>query len=117
MRQSQLFTKTQKEISAQESSPGAQYLLRGGFIDKLSAGVYTLLPLAGLAAFMTLAPRLDGSALLFWGAAVVTVWLLPNLVPALVADAGRLARTFGWKPRFADLREIVSTAWEFEKKR
>jgi UDP-glucose-4-epimerase GalE len=37
--------------------------------------------------------------------------------PALVADAGRLARTFGWKPRFADLREIVSTAWEFEKKR
>jgi UDP-glucose-4-epimerase GalE len=37
--------------------------------------------------------------------------------PALVADAGRLARTFGWKPRFTDLREIVSTAWEFEKKR
>ena len=52
------------------------------------AGIlYTLLPLAGLAAFMTLAPRFDGSALLFWGAAVVTVWLLPNLVPALVADA------------------------------
>lgn len=49
--------------------------------------VYTLLPLAGLAAFMMMAPQLEGSALLFWGAAVVTVWLLPNLLPALVADA------------------------------
>lgn len=47
----------------------------------------TLLPVAGLAAFMTVAPRLDGSALLFWSAAVASVWLLPNLLPALFADA------------------------------
>ncbi len=37
--------------------------------------------------------------------------------PVLVADADRLVRTFGWKPRFTDLREIVATAWEFEKRR
>ncbi|HSW51492.1 MAG TPA: UDP-glucose 4-epimerase GalE [Bryobacteraceae bacterium] len=37
--------------------------------------------------------------------------------PVLVADASRLERALGWKPRFTDLREIVSTAWEFEKKR
>ncbi len=35
----------------------------------------------------------------------------------LVADSSRLTHTFGWKPRFTDLREIVSTAWEFEKRR
>jgi UDP-glucose-4-epimerase GalE len=37
--------------------------------------------------------------------------------PVLVADAGRLTRVFGWKPRFTDLREIVATAWQFEKRR
>lgn len=45
MRQFQLFTKTQKDISAQELSPGAQYLMRGGFIDKVAAGIHTMLPL------------------------------------------------------------------------
>ena len=35
----------------------------------------------------------------------------------LVADSSRLTRTFGWKPRFTDLREIVAAAWEFEKRR
>jgi UDP-glucose-4-epimerase GalE len=37
--------------------------------------------------------------------------------PVLVADAGRLVRSYGWKPRFTDLREIVATAWEFERRR
>jgi len=45
MLQSKLFTKTQKEVPGRETSAGAQYLLRGGFIDKLSAGIYTILPL------------------------------------------------------------------------
>jgi len=45
MLQSQLFTKTQKEISADETNSGTQLLLRGGFIDKAAAGVYTILPL------------------------------------------------------------------------
>ena len=35
----------------------------------------------------------------------------------LVADSGRLTRSFGWHPRLAGLREIVSSAWEFERKR
>jgi len=45
MLQSQLFTKTQKEITADETSAGTQFLLRGGFIDKAAAGIYTILPL------------------------------------------------------------------------
>ncbi len=45
MRQSQLFLKTQKENPKDEASISAQFLLRGGFIDKLMAGSYTLLPL------------------------------------------------------------------------
>jgi prolyl-tRNA synthetase len=45
MRQSQLFTKTTKEILKDETSINAQYLMRGGFIDKLGAGIYTFLPL------------------------------------------------------------------------
>lgn len=45
MKQSQLFAKTSKKLSESEASKNAQFLLRGGFIDKSSAGVYTLLPL------------------------------------------------------------------------
>ena len=37
--------------------------------------------------------------------------------PALVADSGKLQRTLGWKPRYTGLREIVETAWQFEKNR
>ena len=45
MRQSQLFTKTAKELPKDEVSFNAQILIRAGFIDKLQAGVYTFLPL------------------------------------------------------------------------
>ncbi len=45
MKQSQLFGKTTKEIPKDETSVNAQYLIRGGFIDKSMAGVYTYLPL------------------------------------------------------------------------
>ncbi|MFH1657558.1 MAG: aminoacyl--tRNA ligase-related protein [bacterium] len=48
MRQSQLFTKTIKEAPKDELSINAQLLIRGGFIDKLSAGIYNLLPLGTL---------------------------------------------------------------------
>ena len=37
--------------------------------------------------------------------------------PALVADSEKLQRTLGWKPRYTGLREIVATAWAFEKNR
>jgi len=50
MKQSQLFTKTQKNISAEEVSKNAQFLIKGGFINKEIAGVYTFLPL-GLRVF------------------------------------------------------------------
>lgn len=45
MRQSQLFTKTRKEVPADETSKNAQLLIRAGFINKEMAGVYSLLPL------------------------------------------------------------------------
>lgn len=45
MRQSQLFTKTLKNISADEQSVNAQFLERAGFIYKNFAGVYSFLPL------------------------------------------------------------------------
>jgi UDP-glucose 4-epimerase len=37
--------------------------------------------------------------------------------PVLVANSEKLQRTLGWKPQFADLRDIVATAWNFEKNR
>src|ERR1700689_1073555 len=45
MRQSQLFTRTQKNAPKDEVALNAQLLERGGFIYKNSAGVYSFLPL------------------------------------------------------------------------
>lgn len=45
MRQSQLFTKTRKEVPSDEVSKNAQLLIRAGFIHKEMAGVYSYLPL------------------------------------------------------------------------
>lgn len=45
MLQSQLFTKTEKAAPKDEKSINAQFLIRGGFIYKEMAGVYTFLPL------------------------------------------------------------------------
>jgi prolyl-tRNA synthetase len=45
MKQSKLFTKTQKDALKNEASVNAQLLIRAGFVDKLMAGVYSFLPL------------------------------------------------------------------------
>ncbi len=45
MRQSQLFTKTQKQAPSDEVSRNAQLLIRAGFVYKEMAGVYAFLPL------------------------------------------------------------------------
>ncbi|MDP3947679.1 MAG: aminoacyl--tRNA ligase-related protein [bacterium] len=45
MLQSKLFTKTRKEAPKNEESKNARLLIRGGFVEKLSAGVYSYLPL------------------------------------------------------------------------
>jgi UDP-glucose 4-epimerase len=37
--------------------------------------------------------------------------------PVLVADPSRLKAALGWQPRYTDLRDIVATAWEFERRR
>lgn len=45
MKRSQLFLKTLPQAPHDETSVNAKLLVRGGFVDKLSAGVYTMLPL------------------------------------------------------------------------
>lgn len=44
MYQSQLFSKTKKEITKEEAI-SAQLLIRGGFVEKLASGIYNFLPL------------------------------------------------------------------------
>ncbi len=48
MIQSQLFTKTFKNVPKDETSVNAQLLIKGGFIQKLGAGIYSFLPLGFL---------------------------------------------------------------------
>ncbi len=45
MKTSQLFTKTQKSDPGDEASISARLLVRGGFVEKIAAGVYAVLPL------------------------------------------------------------------------
>ena len=45
MRQSKLFTKTRKDAPKDEEAKNAQLLIRGGFVHKEMAGVYSYLPL------------------------------------------------------------------------
>ena len=45
MRQSKLFTKTKKEAPSDEVSKNAELLVRGGFVHKEMAGVFSYLPL------------------------------------------------------------------------
>ncbi len=45
MKQSQLFAKSKKEAPKGAEAVSHQYLIRGDFIDQLSAGVYSFLPL------------------------------------------------------------------------
>lgn len=45
MKLSELFTKTLREAPAEETSVNARYLIRGGFVQKIMAGVFVYLPL------------------------------------------------------------------------
>lgn len=45
MRQSALFTRTRREAPSDETAKNAQLLIRGGFVHKEMAGVYSYLPL------------------------------------------------------------------------
>jgi UDP-glucose 4-epimerase len=37
--------------------------------------------------------------------------------PGLVANADKLREALGWTPRYTSLRDIISSAWQFEEKR
>jgi prolyl-tRNA synthetase len=45
MRRSELFTKTRKQVTGDETAKNAQLLIKAGFINKEMAGVYAFLPL------------------------------------------------------------------------
>ncbi len=45
MLQSELFSKTSRTVSDEETSKNAALLLRAGFVNRLMAGVYTMLPM------------------------------------------------------------------------
>ncbi|HEV3143210.1 MAG TPA: UDP-glucose 4-epimerase GalE [Gemmataceae bacterium] len=40
----------------------------------------------------------------------------PGDPPELVADASKIARELGWKPKVAELRAIIDTAWEWHRR-
>lgn len=48
--------------------------------------VFALLPIAGALAFASLAPRFEQADFAWFACAILAVWLLPGVVPALVAD-------------------------------
>jgi len=35
--------------------------------------------------------------------------------PALVASPDKLRRTLGWAPHYTDIRDIIASAWQFER--
>lgn len=39
----------------------------------------------------------------------------PGDPPVLVADSSKARRELGWKPRFSDIREILRSAWQWER--
>ena len=45
MKESNLFSKTRKEAPNDEASASARFLIRGGFVEKIGAGIYAMLPL------------------------------------------------------------------------
>ncbi len=44
-RQTKLFGKTRKETPADPDSVGHQFMVRGGYVDQLASGIYSMLPL------------------------------------------------------------------------
>ena len=45
MLQSQLFAKTKKEKTAEQGSEGYKFLVKADFIERISSGIYSFLPL------------------------------------------------------------------------
>ncbi len=49
--------------------------------------VYATLPLFGVAAFVAIEPGLGESLTAWWACAVLAVWILPGMVPAMIANS------------------------------
>jgi len=86
-----------------------EYLIGGGASQKFNAGtgagfsvremINSVERVSGERVPFEIGPRRDGDP------------------PELVADSTRLQQLLGWKPRFAQLDQIVKTAWGFEQSR
>ncbi len=85
-----------------------QKLLAGGSSDTFNVGtgeghsvlevVRSVEKVTGKKVPLAFGPRRDGDA------------------PVLVANSDKLRKTLGWKPRYPELDDIVTTAWQFEKR-
>ncbi len=105
MRLSKLFTKTRKDVPADETAKNAQLLIRAGFIHKVMAGVYAYTPL-GLKVVENIKRivreemnRIDGQELIMtnlqpretwettgrWDDGIVDVWFKTKLKDGLEA--------------------------------
>mgnify|MGYP001616960109 CR=1 FL=1 len=78
MRQSEFFTRTLREAPKDEVSINAQLLMRAGFVSKVMAGVYTILPM-GLAVLK----KIEGVI----GSEMIALGGLEVLMPALQPKA------------------------------
>lgn len=81
MRQSKLFTKTLKDFPKDELSLNAQLLIKGGFVQKVSAGVYSFLPL-GLRTYNKIAAIIRDEMNAIDGQEI----LMPALIPKELWD-------------------------------
>lgn len=97
------------EDLAQAHVIALEYLLHGGKSDVFNCGynrgasvlevVDTAKRITGIDFKVNLAPRRPGDP------------------PALVADSGKIKKTLGWEPQYADLDYIIETAWKWEQER
>ncbi len=86
-----------------------EYLLDGGASEKFNAGtgagvsvkqvIDSVERVTGKKVPVTYGPRREGDP------------------PELVASSEKLQKALGWRPQFANLDDIVRTAWNFEQKR
>ena len=76
MKQSQFFIRTQKEWPRDEESLNARFLHRGGFIEKISSGVYAYLPLG-----LRVLEKINGIIREEMNAIGASELLMPSLIP------------------------------------
>lgn len=139
MKQSQLFTKTLKEVPKDETSKNAQLLIRAGYIHKEMAGAYNFLPLGyrvlqniiqiireeivaigGQEVLLTSLQRKDlWSASERWDDSVIDVWfktVLANKSEVGLANTHEEPMTDLLKQSIASYKDLPQYVFQFQNK-